>query len=145
MDADYILGMVCDVVGEGEKSVERDAQHPGGLVGREIGACEGNDGVEAGLVGVGEEKGDRRHRGGEQQALLLHPGNDIRGTSGQGVRRQLLLLLPLTSSPLRERGSRRGAGKGKQRRKGRGCQEVCHRDRPPQKVPFHHPSRWINM
>ena len=44
--------MVCDVVGEGETGVERDAQHPGGLVGREIGACEGNDGVKAGLVGV---------------------------------------------------------------------------------------------
>ena len=40
-------------------------------------------------MGVGSEEGDGRLRGGEQQAPLLHPGDDIRGMIGQGVRRHL--------------------------------------------------------
>ena len=40
-------------------------------------------------MGVGSEEGDGRLRGGEQQAPLLHPGDDIRGMIGQGVRRRL--------------------------------------------------------
>ena len=46
----------------------------------------------------------------------------------------LLLLLPLTSSPLGGRGLRRGTRKGRQRSKGQGCQEICHPGRPPPKV-----------
>ena len=54
-EAESILGFVYkvgDMGGKGEVGVERDTQHPGGSVEREMGAYEGEGGVEVGLVGV---------------------------------------------------------------------------------------------